>query len=53
MERPVRSSARISLGIPWRKVPGYARGMLIEAAAVIVISGTALLVMYLVKVIVR
>jgi hypothetical protein len=53
MERRIRSSAGISLGIPWRKIPGYARGMLIEAAAVVVISGAALLVMYLVKVIIR
>ncbi|GEM_PF-5411998 len=52
-ERPMRNTGRISLGISWRKIPGYARGMLVEAAAVVVISGAALLVMYLVKAIVR
>jgi hypothetical protein len=49
----MRNTGRISLGISWRKIPGYARGMLVEAAAVVVISGAALLVMYLVKAIVR
>lgn len=36
-----------------RRVLGYARGMITEVAAVAVLTGAALLVMFLIKVIVK